>query len=226
MCIPGCDKKIPHTYDRIYKMLMCIFKHKFVKKFLFELGYHDEPESLSTFGIHTKQTYNGLLMNSIGYLISEIVYATLSVLALLRLITTNDIKLDIQLIFWGAVGILRYLIIIFKSQFDYHKSIKTIESGTGNFTTIGNAVYRKRYKPYLVCLLLCGIYYNFHWILLSGITPSNTQNLWVLPLCLCFCLYFALTAFLITFDIVCCFCGYRSATFNLDLKNQLKEAFK
>jgi hypothetical protein len=192
------------------------------------LGYHDVPaDGLDTNTKHSKYIKRDIIISAAIYLFFEILYAALSIVALSKYITPDDITLDIYFYCWGSIGILRYMIKLSNDLYRYHSSKKSKKNDAGEYSTIGNALYRKRYKPYFIGLLTVGLAYLLIVVLSqSGMMTANTYNIWILPLVWAFAFFFASTAFLGIFDVYCNIVGYKPAMFNVDLKDQLKEEYK
>ena len=220
---------IEAKYNRIYTKVSSVFNNRPMRFILRDLGYHDVPiERKYDCTKHMADTYNGLSRTSICYLIFEFVYAMLSIAAMsIKFIGPNDVAFDFQLVFWGLIGTLRFLIIISKSLFQYNSSKKPYKISGGDYSMVGNAVQRKRYKPYLICLVLAVVLFCFLGIISrSDMVIQKTHNVWLSPLVICFSVFFCLTAILNSIDILCYWGGYRPAVFNIDLKDQLKEMFQ
>jgi hypothetical protein len=186
-----------------------------------ELGYHSSPVK------SIKTATSTLILAAVFSLIFETAYAILSIVALLRYCSPTDIVIDINLLFWGIVGLLRYLIILFNSVFKYKSTQKARSSGSGDFSTVGNAVYRKKYKPYIASLVFTLLIYLLYWIPASnGMVTYNTHNVWILPLVICFSLYFVFTAILNDMEVILSLRGYKPAVYNITLRKQMEEAFE
>jgi len=221
--------KLSPKIKKVYHVVGLMFKYRLVLKILNWLGYYNESNGFDKYLLRTKHgasAYTNLVNTAAFRLVIEVVFAIISVLALARFISLYNVAIDRHLAFWISIGILRYLIIIFGSLFKYHSSKKTKVTSSGEVSVIGNAVYRKRYKPYIIVFAIAwGIFFVFWIPYLRGMIIPTTHNLWLSPFVFGFASFFIFTCLLNCLDILCLLCGFQPAAFDLDQKEQLKEAF-
>jgi len=133
---------------------------------------------------------------------------------------------------WIIAGIMQHLIVIFKARVDYQISIKMGKSSFEENSRIGSAMHRKRPNPYIFALVCTGLiaFGLYIGLLIVGVIktglPTDVRDLLILPLTVSFFIYYMLTFLLKTIDIMCSFCGYKSAIFCLDIRVQLNEIYE
>jgi len=157
------NNKYQDVHNKLYTWIGYFLNCRLMLWVLDELGYCTEPKPIDM-RISTKHkptTYYGMMRASAAYLTSEVFYATLSICVLSKYISPTDIEVDIWLILWGLIGATRYCIKLSDSRRKYHNSKKMMKNGRGEMSTVGNAVYRKKYKAYLLGVWIVPIMFFF-----------------------------------------------------------------
>ena len=145
----------PPLFVKVHSVASCVLHFRPIHFCLNWLGYCSKPNLDERLIVtkHGKSAYIALARVAISYLVFEVAFAIVAIIAMFRFISEVDVALDIQLFFWISIGILRYFTSILGGKFKCHASKRMRKTKNGNVSVICNAVHIKRYKPYVIGII-------------------------------------------------------------------------